>query len=230
MFPRCSSSRARLLPIVVAPTAGACGHRSGRTETRLMLAKQVVDPVQILEHGNLMLPIGAQFGLDDHDPLFGTMKPLLDFLEDLEGQLLINVRHSSLWPGFVSASVVPASPALRIAPRPCHRVASGRRRLRLHRPFRSTPQAFASSIQRSRIIPICDVCESRHQHHFASSSKKVRSPDMSRARPLNPRLPDRLLDVIAAAKFTLGANMAEQGDSPQAASRNVRSRLGSRRV
>ncbi|WP_257166097.1 hypothetical protein [Bradyrhizobium sp. SRS-191] len=73
--------------------SGLAMRRIGSAQTVMVTAEQLIDRAKILQHLDVMLAKRTELNLVDADSPLGMEKPLLQLLEDLQGQLFFDIRH-----------------------------------------------------------------------------------------------------------------------------------------
>src|SRR3954452_21252224 len=72
---------------IIRDESGLAKRRIGPLQPVMMLTEQLVDRTQISQHLGVMFTIGAELKFVDTNPMLGMKQPLLQLLEDLQGQL-----------------------------------------------------------------------------------------------------------------------------------------------
>jgi hypothetical protein len=78
---------------LIRDQSGLAMRRVGAAQAVVVMAEQLIDRAKILQHLDMMLAERIELNLIDPDLPFGVEKPLLQLLEDLQGQLLFDIRH-----------------------------------------------------------------------------------------------------------------------------------------
>ncbi|WP_157681693.1 hypothetical protein [Bradyrhizobium sp. ORS 285] len=73
--------------------SGLAMRRIESAQTIMVTAEQLVDRAKILQHLDVVLAERTELNLVDADSPLGVEKPLLQLLEDLQGQLFFDIRH-----------------------------------------------------------------------------------------------------------------------------------------